>query len=223
MGILEGTKLENLEFLEGHSQNWLTNAVAIGLSIVLANDIKAKTIDCRASYTALLAAREAARNATQIFYDKYGLMYGSGRDGVRLIKAFAENQPNPLTVYTLAMIPPPAPPGPSPVPQAPTNFKVELNPDGSVTLKWKGNGEGNTFWIVKRKLPGQSVFTFAGGSGIKRFTDTTIPSGTGSLEYTVFGQRGDVSGPESNVIAIRFGTGGPGLSFEMIPRLAAAA
>jgi hypothetical protein len=216
MGVLNQTRLTNLEFFEAHVPVWTAAPPpSIGLTAAQTTDLDTKTKACRTSYTALVAARSAAKNATQVFYDKYNIMLNSGRADIGLIKAYAESQTNPAAVYTAAQIPPPAAPGPGPIPTQPDNFIVGLNPDGSIKLTWKAVGDGNTFWMVRRKLAGEGTFSFIGGSGGKSFTDLTIPAGTSSMEYTVFGQRGTVNGPESNVLAVHFG-GGDGFSFQTL-------
>jgi hypothetical protein len=107
-------------------------------------------------------------------------------DLIRQIKAYAELQANPATVYAAAQIPPPAAPTPLPAPGKPTDFAVVLNADGSVTLSWNSSdsaASSGAFFAVSRKLPGQSAFTGIGGapgstseSRRPSFTDGTVPA-----------------------------------------------
>ncbi len=41
------------------------------------------------------------------------------------------------SIYTLAMVDPPAPPSPTPPPGQPTGLTAELQVNGSLLLKWK--------------------------------------------------------------------------------------
>lgn len=44
----------------------------------------------------------------------------------------------------------------------------------------------------------------------KSFTDTTLPLGVDGVEYIVQPKRGEVSGPQSNVFSVQFGSVAPG-------------
>ena len=68
------------------------------------------------------------------------------QDGARFMRGGAG--------YSLASLPTPATPGPRPAPGEPTDFKVELNNDGSTNLTWSCNNSGNagTQYLVWRKL-----------------------------------------------------------------------
>jgi hypothetical protein len=136
------------------------------------------------------------------------LRSGSG-DTVRLIRAFAESTAKPSTIYNLAQIPPPSPPSPAPPPAQPTDSTVTLNAsDGGLMLRWKAanpTGTSGTSYIVRRKLPDDSEFSFIGVSGEKEFVDDTLIAGPDSVQYTVQGQRADSSGPLSPIFTVNFG------------------
>src|SRR5262249_6346137 len=131
----------------------------------------------------------------------------SAGDTVRLIRAFAESQSKPSTIYALAQIPPPSQPTPQPPPDQPTNLQVLLDAAmGTLTLRWKAANPGSgTSYIIKRRLPGETEFTFIGVSGKKTFVDDTFIAGPDSVQYTVQGQRADSSGPVSPVFTVNFG------------------
>lgn len=213
MGVLPDTKLTQLEYFEAHYPGWVVNFATIGLTTAQAGDVKTKTLAARAAYNALLAARTAAKNATQTWYDAYNTMASSGRDGIRLIKAYADSQANPMTVYTLAQVDPPAPPGPPPIPGTPDNFKVTINPaNGQLSLTWKCVGDGNAVYVISRQFANEASPLFLGAVGEKKFTDTTLPAVTGAslpVSYFVTCQRGGMSG-EAASVTVRFGTGGGG-------------
>src|SRR5690606_11812795 len=68
---------------------------------------------------------------------------------------------------------------PVPAPGPVSNFTAELNGDGSLTLKWKSDNHGahGTLYQVWRKA-GSGPFDYIGGTGEKRFLDSSVPAGT---------------------------------------------
>jgi hypothetical protein len=106
-------------------------------------------------------------------------------------------------------VPPPSPPSPAPPPAQPTDLTVTLDASGgNLTLRWKGanpTGTSGTSYIIKRRLPGESEFSFIGVSGKKEFIDDTLIAGPDSVQYTVQGQRADSSGPLSPIFVVNFG------------------
>jgi hypothetical protein len=87
----------------------------------------------------------------------------------------------PQTVYQLVQIPPPAAPTPAPPPAQPSDLTVLLDAArGQLTLYWKGAnpaGTSETSYIVRRRLPGWSEFSFIGVSRKKMFVDDTLVAG----------------------------------------------
>jgi hypothetical protein len=86
---------------------------------------------------------------------------------------------------------------------------VTLDPsDGTVSLRWKATNPANargTTYIIRRKLPGETEFAFIGVSGKKCFVDETLPAGRDSVQYTVQGQRANLSGSVSPIFSVNFG------------------
>lgn len=88
-------------------------------------------------------------------------------------------------------------------------------------------GTSGTSYIIRRKLPSESEFSFIGVSGKKEFVDDSLIAGPDSVQYTVQGQpltrdatsshvdaqrpsrvkgqRADSSGPLSPVFTVNFG------------------
>lgn len=78
-----------------------------------------------------------------------------------------------------------ATPEPVPQPGTPTSFKVTLNADGSLDLGWKCKnppGSRGTIYQVWRKI-GAGEFTYVGGTGARKFVDSTVPAGTAGVTY----------------------------------------
>lgn len=198
-----------LQWCEAHTSVFTANAAQIGLTTNQASAFAAATTAGAAALLAQEQAKQAYRVATQQVEGAFGSLRSSAGDTVRLIRAFAESQPKPDIVYNLAQIPPPADPSPMPPPGQPTNLTVTLTPaDGALMLRWKVTnppGASGTSYIVRRRLPGESEFSFIGVSGKKEFIDDTLLAGPDSVQYTVQGQRSDSSGPLSEIFTVNFG------------------
>ncbi len=168
------------------------------------NAINAANAANQAQENARLAYRSAVSAATEAF----NAARRSASLTTKVIRTFADTSNNP-NVYTLAQIPPPAVPGTAPPPAKPSDLSVELNTaSGALTLRWKASnpvGTTGTSYLIKRKLPGQAEFVYAGISGEKKFVDNNFIAGPDSVQYTVQGHRSDAVGPESDAFTINFG------------------
>ena len=217
MGITPKTRLGKIEFYESHVGPWASSAVAIGTTISAVTSLSTLTVAARKAYGEHVLAQDAAKTATQKFYDTVRAMHdgpGAGADMLNNIKAFAETTNNP-NVYTLAMIPPPATPGVTPPPGTPSNFIVNLLQDGSVKLTWKCSnpaGIGGTNYEVLRKSGSSTMFTYLGQVGKKSFTDMTIPAGATPSIYQVTAYRSTQRGLPAQ-FTVNFGVGGGGSIF----------
>jgi hypothetical protein len=193
MGIVPEKRLEKIEWYEARIQTWTTNVTQLGLVASQCTALAAKILNARSFYSAHVEAQAAAKAATQAFHDAVREMHsdpGMGADMIQEIKTYAETTNNP-SVYTLAMIPPPAKPGTVPPPALPEGFRVEIGQSGNLILRWKA---GN--------------FAFIGAAGgDKTYDDTTLPAGLSQVEYRVRGQRSGVTGPAA-VWTVRVGGGG---------------
>ena len=198
-----------LAWCEAHKSIFADNALQIGLTANQATVFTNATNTANGDLTAQTVAKDAAMAATVTCDDSFGVLRHLAGEMVRSIKTYAEMQKEPNTVYTLAQIPPPATPTPMPPPGQPTNLTVTLaTSNGELTLRWKcenPSGAAGTSYIIKRKLPTQSAFEFVGVSGKKEFVDNTLFAGPDSVQYTVQGQRSDMSGPVSEVFIVNFG------------------
>jgi hypothetical protein len=219
MGVLPETVIEQIEFCEAHWPVWTPAPTAIGLTAPLVAGLKTATEAARSSYNLAQAARAASKSATITQNSNAALMRGQVADLIRQIKAFAELQANPNTVYAAAQIPAPTPPTPLPAPGVPSNFQTILEPDGSITLSWdaaNASASTGTFFTISRKLPGQTSFVGVGGApGITTesrrasFTDSTVPASAAAAgaQYIVQGFRGTRSGEPSDAVTVQFGLG----------------
>lgn len=220
MGVVPDNRLGKIEFYEAHTGPWTTNAAAIGLTPASVTALSTATTNARKAYNDHLAAQEAARAATQAFYDKVRLMHsapGAGADMIQTIKTFAQTTNNP-NVYVLAQIPPPAAGGATPPPGTPFNFTVGLLQDGALELKWKCNnpsGTVGTIYEVKRQIGGGGAMTFVGATGVKTFTDDSLPSNASPCTYQITAVRSTARGNPAQ-FTVNFGMGGGGLTIASI-------
>lgn len=219
MGIVPETRLGKIEFYEAHTLAggpWAANAANIGLTPAAVTALGTLTTQARAAFNAAEAARQAAKTATQNFYDKVRAMHsgaGAGQDMIDTIRLWAESKNDP-NVYTLAQIPPPATPGTTPPPGTPLDFTVGLLQNGALELKWKCNnpsGTQGTVYEVKRKdgSGAGGAFNYVGSTGVKNFTDETVVSGTASVTYQVTAIRSTQRGNPAQ-FTVSFGVGGGG-------------
>jgi hypothetical protein len=213
MGIVPEKRLEKIEWYEARIQTWTTNVTQLGLVASQCTALAAKILNARSFYSAHVEAQAAAKAATQAFHDAVREMHsdpGMGADMIQEIKTYAETTNNP-SVYTLAMIPPPAKPGTVPPPALPEGFRVEIGQSGNLILRWKASnppGSSGTVYLVERRLNNTGNFAFIGAAGgDKTYDDTTLPAGLSQVEYRVRGQRSGVTGPAA-VWTVRVGGGG---------------
>ncbi|MDB5319647.1 MAG: hypothetical protein JWN40_1278 [Phycisphaerales bacterium] len=212
MAIVPKDRVAKLEFYEAHIAPFTTNATAVGLSSASVALLATATSDTRAAYTAHIAAQAAAKAATAAFYDKVRAMHnapGMGADMIQQIKTKAEITNNP-NVYVLAQIPAPATPSPIPAPGTPTDFTVALLQDGSLELKWKcanPSGAGGTIYQLQRRSGSQTDWTFAGATGSRTFTDSSLPAGASPVTYLVTAVRSTARGNPAQ-FTVSFGSVG---------------
>ncbi len=202
-------RIEFLQWCQEHADTFVDNAAAIGVNPADAEAFSSLTDGTAAAETTQGQAQQAAKVATQQVNQSYDQLRTAAGDIVRSIRAYAELQADPNAVYNTAQIAPPAPPTPAPPPAQPTDLTVALEPQtGELMLMWKATnptGTQGTSYIIRRKLPGESEFSFVGVSGKKKFVDSTLYAGPDTVQYTVQGQRSDLAGPVSQVFLVSFG------------------
>lgn len=222
MSLVPSKFPERVTFYENHIEPFTTNALAIGITTAEAADLATKTAAARAALTAREVAAQAAENATVSMRDAIDAMSTAGAALIKKIRAKAEQVGN-NSVYPLASIPPPAIPSPAGRPGTPSQFKAQLNPDGSLTFKWSCDnpvGTSGTIYQIFRRPEGSTEETYLGGCGGKEFTDVTIPPGSTSLIYSVQAVRSTAVGVFGQ-FNVSFGTPSGALVKQMRPKMAA--
>lgn len=206
MTVIPPNKADMISFFASRLPVWTENAAQIGLSQQAVGQLSALLNNAQ-SLLAEQAARDAEkRAATAASNQAADALRAAGAGDLATIKAFAKSTNNPA-VYTLAQIPAPAAPTPAAPPTMPYDLVADIDNNGDVVLTFKSdNAQSHTgvFFVVRRKLAGQSAFTLVGTSGVKSFTDKAIPQGTTSAVYNITAKRGDLSSPTSENIYVPF-------------------
>ena len=222
MSTLPNGNVDLIEFCEVHAPVWVANAVALGIPPASANAFNVSTSAARSRYDDALKVRDAAKTATAESNEAIREMKADAATLLRSIKAFAEAQTNPQTIYNIAQIPAPLPPTPLPAPGKPTDLLVTLLPTGAVQISWSSENaaaSSGAFFNVLRKLPGSSSWISLGGasgsttaSRRMNFVDATVPTSAAAagVQYIIQGQRGTLQGLMSDAITVQFGTDTPG-------------
>jgi hypothetical protein len=223
MPVVPASDLEAIQFCESHLPIWSLAPTAVGLTAGQCTNLTNQTKASRDAYTAAQAARQAAKAATTTFHTNTSTMRGTVGDMVRLVKAFADASANPGAIYAAAQIPEPAAPTPPPAPGMPTNVTVGLNPDGSITLRWKATDSSPSSgcnFNISRRLGTTGMYQICGsGTSVRggnyEFTDVTLPYGTPNASYIIVGKRSNPpqTGTPSEAINVQFGVGGGGGMF----------
>jgi hypothetical protein len=223
MPVVPPSDLEAIQFCESHLPIWSAAPTTLGLTASQCTNLTTQTKAARDAYTAAQNARLAAKAATTTFHTNIATMRSTVGDMVKLVKAFADASANPGAIYAAAQIPEPAAPTPPAPPSMPTSVTVGLNPDGSITLRWKATdsspSSGCTF-NISRRLGTTGMYQICGSGTSKRggnyeFTDLTLPYGTQAASYIIVGKRSNPpqTGTPSEAINVQFGVGGGGGMF----------
>ncbi len=196
-----------LSWCQDHVDTFANNFAQIGLTSAQAIEFAGAISTLAADITAQGEAEQAKFAATVQVNSSLAAAKTTAGDTIRLIRAYAESQPDPDAIYAIAQIAPIAPPSPQAPPAQPTNIVGMLDTTtGALRLSWKATNPGTgTSYTIKRRLEGESDFTFLGNSGVKSFTDDTLPAGVESAQYTIQGQRADSTGPVSPIFTATFG------------------
>lgn len=211
MGLIPSSRIEKVQFYEAHLGPWTENAVAIGLTAAQMTAFADLVKNARSAFDAHQVALDASKAATESFYNNVRAMQNDGAGLIRSIKNKAETTGDP-NVYVLAQIPSPATPTPVGPPGTPTDFRIELLQFGGLKLSFKCNnpaGSVGTIYEVKRRNGATGAFVYIGATGVKNFTDATLPSGLSSATYQITAIRSTASGNPAQ-FTINFGVGGGG-------------
>lgn len=212
MSTLPDKREELITWCQAHAPVWEGNPASIGLTVAQANAFIDLTEEAQTALLNQEKAKQAALSATNSAQETIGDLRSMAGEFLRTIRAFAATTNNPQ-VFINAQIPPTAAPSPVGPPGTPDNFKIALDSQGAITLRWKCQNPGaasGTSYIVRRRFGSSGEFLFVGVANKKTFTDSTISGNVSQVQYTVQAVRSDQSGPLSQTVVVRFGSGGAG-------------
>lgn len=210
------TRLSQLvPYLTAHAAIYKNAPASFGLSASTANDLDTKAKALATAYQEALDAREKSKGATVVQNQALSSAASAFAAVVESIRGFASASADPAAVLAAAQIDPIAPPSPVGPPGPVSNIAVGIDiASGNLLLSWKASNPGGsgTSYIIARRLPGATTFSFLGtatasGPMGKRYTDTTLPAGTDFVEYSITPLRSGLSGPAVTAM-VRFGTVG---------------
>lgn len=209
MATIPTRKAEQLAFFESHWPVWTNSPASLGLSAPAVAAFKTLTQTARASFDAAETARNAAKSATLTQDSDLDEAFNSCSDLIRIIRAYAESQANPNTVYAAADIPAPATPQPTLPPGTCKTYSATILDGGSLQINWKCTnppGTSGVVYEVRRRIA-MGEYVFIGAVGTKKFIDNTLPAGSSTVTYQVTGTRGNQRGVSSS-FNVTFGVGG---------------
>ena len=226
MGTVPRNIAERIQYYQARQTVWTTNAAALG---ILPAEMTTMSGRITAAVTALSAqgsAQTLSKAATVTLHDADRALSLYGADLIKKIKAKAGQDGD--SVYALAQIDPPSPSSPVGPPGTPYQLVVMLNPNGTIKLKWRCDnpaGSQGTFYQVGRRPEGVSEFTYLGGSGGRSFVDSTLPTGSSSMVYSIQAMRTTAMGQSAEFL-VKFGVSSSGVATtsvtELTPRKIAA-
>jgi hypothetical protein len=203
-----------------HDQLWGDSQARIGLDLTLYNSYKSATGDLNTAAVAWDKAKLALKAASANYRDAKKNARTLGSAGVKQIRTFAALQTDPTTIYELAGLPAPKSPNFGVPPGTPTSANVTLDVNtGNLEVRFECNnppGLSGTVYLVQRRTASASAptvfsaWTQAAVTSVKRFIDSTITSGTASVQYIITAQRGTIQGRPSTPITVQFGRAGNG-------------
>ncbi|HMN40305.1 MAG TPA: hypothetical protein PKE29_05630 [Phycisphaerales bacterium] len=213
---------ELINWCVAHDGQWTANATQINLTTAQTTAYHTIVQNLTKANDTAEAARMASKEATMQLQNAIDAARGLSSVYVDIIKNYAESTHN-MNVYALGAISPPSPPGTPPLPVAPDKFGASVNPDGSLTIKWKvaqpTGATGVQYRVLRRVNATSGPYSIVSTEGSnKSFTDTFLPVGVDRVEYIVQPTRpGGIVGPQSNVFVVQFGSvSGGGISIARI-------
>lgn len=210
MSTIPASRPEQIDFFEQHAAVWANDPAAIGLASAVVSELNGLTQQARASFVSVQALRQAALAGTTSYHTATDAMRAAGAAAIDSIRAYAKTTGDD-EVYALAQIPPPQQRDPAPPPAAPAEITLSVQPNGSIVVKWKitqpvKGAEIQT--VIQRRLNNTGPWENLGVTGLKTFTDSTVPAGAELVTYMLHATRGGEAGPFSQQTSINLGIPG---------------
>lgn len=183
---------------------WAANAAGLGLSVEQCTALATLVETAQDELAARELAREQAIAKTEDVHNALGALGGFGAALMATIRAFAEAKDDP-SIYTTALIPAPKPDTPAGPATSPTEFSADPNPDGTITLKWKGTVAQNQSFDIERSVDG-GAWIFIKNTRKKSWKDVAVPTNISGITYRIYGTRDDVRSDKPTITQVLFGT-----------------
>ena len=224
MSSVPKKKTDNILYYKNHIQQWLDNGASIGVAAADVTALQALVTTAEASLNAQILAKQASKDAVATCTQDIAAMNLKGMELIKQIRAKAGAVGD--TVYPLAGLPVPAAPAPVPAPGKPNSFAISLAEDGTLELTWKCTNPRHSVGVIYqiyRQDGGVGEFNYLGGSGQKRWIDTTLKAGVNPVTYQVQATRSTSLGAVAQ-FNVNFGAGSTGTmtaSITTAPKLVA--
>jgi hypothetical protein len=206
MPLLPEQYAARIAFFQNRISTWTSQATNIGTTTAAVTALSTAVTAATAALAQQQTKRDAAKTATQNLKQLLATMDNLGMTIVEQVRTKARSAGD--GVYTIADLPAPATPQAKGDPGTPFDFKFELQPDGTLVMKWKCNnpvGTSGTIYQVSRRIGPTGPFEYLGGSGKREFIDLEIPAGATSMTYKIQAIRASAAGVTA-VVAVAFGT-----------------
>gem|GEM_PF-755751 len=196
-----------LAWMEQHADLWGVAPTTLGLSTQVVANFKGLVGESRTAFDSANAIRLASKQATVAQNEAFRDMKREASDLVSTIKSFIEQSGN-TKLWADAGLEPPAPRGETPPPNAPYQLSGTLDSEGNLIVKWKATqpqGVSNVIYSIRRAFNNTGTYALIDTVGGKKFIDTTVPTGTTSVSYTITAKHGTNMSEPSESLTLRFG------------------
>jgi hypothetical protein len=225
--VVPSRDTELLAWLAQRQTPWTVNQQAISLSSAELNNFTDTTTVAQQAWQAWQNARQASTDASAAWRLAKKNARSAASAGVKSIRNYAQQQPDPQKVLGLAQLPAPKTPNFGVPPGQPSISNVSLDTaTGALDIRFECNnppGLSGTVYFVTRAVSTASnptvfgPFTQVAVTSTKRFIDNSLIAGTPAAQYIITAQRGSIVGRPSIPATVSFGRtnsggGGPGFT-----------
>lgn len=186
---------------------WEANTALIGLDEAAVAELAALADEAAQARAAYRQAQAAARAAGETYRDCTIALRRRAAAAAAQIRSHAAAQPTPAAVLAAARLPAHAKKGTAPAPARPANLSTRLLQSGWLECGFECKNDrrlrGVTY-LVERRIGLTGNFEFLMNTGTRRFTDRTIPLGSGEVLYRITAQTSTRRGLPA-IFVVRFG------------------
>jgi len=210
-----------ITFVSSRASVWALNQPLIGSTPAEVAAVEAILAEAKAAMRAAGIARDAARSATQQYYDAARRLRNASRIVVDNAKNLARASDDASVYQHARLNAPKVRARQAPPPGKPVRVECEAKQFGQVVVTWKCANprglHGVVYEVLRRTLEvserdGKRVVKWgpmehigiAGGD--KRFVDTTVPVGVPQVSYMIVSMHNGRKGETSNETPLQFGT-----------------